>query len=74
MNVGLTGVLIGFLGVAVSLVAFWFAWKMTKGKPTARVAAMIGAVSVSLLTAAVTREFIRELDKQAVRLMDQPPK
>ncbi len=72
MNVGLTGALIGFLGVAVSLAAFWFAWKMTKGKPTARVAAMIGAVSVSLLTAAVTREFIRELDKQAVRSTDQP--
>ena len=74
MNVGLTGAMIGFLGAAISLAAFFFAWKMTKGKPTARVAAMIGAVSVSLLTAAVTREFMRELDKQAVRPVDQPTK
>ena len=74
MNLSLTSVMIGFLGLAVSLAAFFLAWKMTQGKPTARVAALIGAVSVSLLTAAVTREFMRELEKQAVRPVDQPTK
>jgi uncharacterized membrane protein len=72
MNVGLTGVVIGFLGVAISLTAFWFAWRMTKDKPTARIAAMIGEVSLSLLTAAVVYELNRGLGGQAARSMDQP--
>lgn len=72
MNMSLTGALISFLGVAVSLAAFGFAFRMTRDKPTARIAAVIGAVSVSLLTAAVVYTFNRDLGGQAARSTDQP--
>jgi uncharacterized membrane protein len=49
--------IIGLLAVAASLAAFWFAWKLTEGKPTGRIAAMIGAVALSLLAVAVVYGF-----------------
>ena len=72
MNVGLAGVLISLIGMVVVLAAFWFAFRMTKHKPTARIAAMIGAVSLSLLTAAVVYQFNQALSGQAARPTDQP--
>ena len=61
MDAGSTGSFVGVLGAVISLSAFWFAWKMTRDKPTGRVAAMIGALSVSLLAAGVVYAFNRGL-------------
>jgi hypothetical protein len=49
--------IIGLLAVAASLTAFWAAWKFTEGKPTGRIAAMIGAAALSLLAAFVVFGF-----------------
>jgi hypothetical protein len=66
MSGGSLGTVIGVIGAVVALAAFWFAWTMTRNKPTGRVAAMIGALSVSLLAAGVVYAFNRGLSGQPV--------
>lgn len=53
MNMNLPGVMIAIAGLAVCLMVWWFAFSMTQGKPTGRVAAIIGAMSLTILTAVV---------------------
>jgi len=66
MSGGSLGTVIGVIGAVIALLAFWFAWAMTRNKPTGRVAAMIGALSVSLLAAGVVYAFNRGLSGQPV--------
>ena len=69
---GFTGALIGVLGVAICLGAFYFALRMTRDKPTARIAALIGAVSLTLLTTFVVYNLNRSLSGPDARATEQP--
>ena len=71
MEVGSTGAIMIALGVVVVLVALGFALRMTRDKPTARIAAMVGVVSVSLLTAAVVYGITRGLAPRDAPLTGQ---
>ena len=71
MNMGFTGTLISIVGMLVCLATFFFAFRMTRDKPTGRVAALIGAVSLSLLTTFVVYNLNRSLEGQAARSTQQ---
>lgn len=47
------------IGLVIGLVAFYFAVSMTRGRPIGRIAALIAAVSVSILAGAIVYALTR---------------